>query len=130
MPLKKTERYFKTVLTRMLDERYDSHAQQERIHESHERRPDLIDWALQERDRELNLRIRERDFSLVEDIIKALTRIEQGAYGICESCEDDIGLERLTASPVETLCIACKKKEEAESRSRSHVPAPQAVEMD
>lgn len=119
MALKKTEQYFKTVLTRMLDERYESNAEQCRTRESSERRPDLIDWAVQDRDRELNLRIRERDFGLVGEIIRALTRIEQGTYGICAVCEDEIGLERLKASPVATLCVECKKKEEESSRTQA-----------
>lgn len=119
MALKKTEQYFKTVLTQMLDERYESNAEQCRTRESSERRPDLIDWAIQDRDRELNLRIHERDFGLVGEIIRALTRIEQGTYGICASCEDEIGLERLKASPIATLCLECKKKEEASSRTQA-----------
>lgn len=118
MEQKKTEQHFKAVLTRMLDERYEPKAEQVRISASSERHPDMIDWATQERDRDLNLRILERDSSRVVDIIRALTRIEQGTYGICELCEEEIGLERLEASPVATLCIACKKREESRPRSR------------
>jgi DnaK suppressor protein len=126
--LKNTKKYFKTVLTRMLDERWESKAEHCRTRESSERRPDMIDWAVQDRDREMNLRIRERDFGLVGEIIRALSRIEQGTYGICASCEDEIGLERLKASPVATLCIECKKKEEA--RSRTHADFRKVSEME
>ena len=46
MASKKTEQYFRTVLTQMLDERYESNSEQRRTRESSERRPDLIDWAV------------------------------------------------------------------------------------
>lgn len=90
------------------------------MHESHEKRPDLIDWAVQERDREMHLRIRERDSGFVEEIFKALTRIETGTYGTCLLCEDEIGIERLMASPVTTLCIECQTRREALSKAKAH----------
>jgi DnaK suppressor protein len=48
-------------------------------------------------------------------IMEALTRIEDGTYGKCESCSSQIGLERLKALPYTRLCIECKEKEEKES---------------
>ncbi len=62
---------------------------------------------------------RERDLSLsenVKDILQrvneALTRIEEGTYGICEICGEKIPEERLEALPYANLCILCKQKEE------------------
>ena len=97
---------------------------------AHEKRPDVMDRAVQERDREMNLRIRERDCSLLEEIVKALTRIERGTYGICLSCEDEIGIERLKASPVTRLCIACQRKTEARTKSRLGIHMGQPRETD
>jgi DnaK suppressor protein len=41
-----------------------------------------------------------------------LERIENGTFGQCESCEEDISIERLKARPVTTQCITCKTREE------------------
>jgi DnaK suppressor protein len=78
----------------------------------------------------MNLRILERDCSLLEEITKALVRIERGTYGICLSCEDEIGIKRLKASPVTRLCIACQRKTEARSKSRLRTQMRQPRETD
>ena len=44
---------------------------------------------------------------------EAFERIEQGSYGNCEECGGEIGIERLKARPVTTLCIGCKSAQEA-----------------
>ena len=75
--------------------------------------PDPTDRASLESDRNFMLRIRDRERKLLSKITSALDRIESGDYGICEMCGDDIGEKRLKARPVTTLCIACKKKQEA-----------------
>ena len=43
---------------------------------------------------------------------RALLRIEDGTYGVCESCGNPIGKARLQAFPRATLCVSCKQKEE------------------
>jgi len=63
-------------------------------------------------------RIRDRERKLLSKIRSALERIDSGEFGICEACGDDIGEERLKARPVTTLCISCKKKQEAVERAR------------
>jgi len=78
--------------------------------------PDPTDRATLESDRNFTLRIRDRERKLIGKIKDALERIENGTYGICESCEEDISDERLKARPVTTLCIACKKKQEDEEK--------------
>jgi DnaK suppressor protein len=47
-----------------------------------------------------------------------LERLEEGTFGICESCGEDISEERLKARPVTTLCIDCKKKQENDEKLR------------
>jgi len=80
--------------------------------------PDPTDRATLESDRNFMLRIRGRERKLILKIEEALERIESGGFGICESCGDEIGEERLKARPVTTLCIECKKKEEALEKAR------------
>ncbi len=80
--------------------------------------PDPTDRATLESDRNFTLRIRDRERKLISKIREALQRIEDGTFGVCESCGDDIGDERLTARPMTTLCIDCKRREEASERAR------------
>ena len=75
--------------------------------------PDPTDRASHESNRNFMLRIRDREHKLIKKIKKALLRIENGNFGICESCEEDISIERLHARPVASRCIECKTKEEA-----------------
>jgi DnaK suppressor protein len=62
------------------------------------------------------LRIRDRESRLVNKIRNALDCIEDGSYGICELCGEDISFKRLEARPVTTKCIQCKTKEERSER--------------
>jgi DnaK suppressor protein len=80
--------------------------------------PDPTDRAALETDRNFLLRIRDRERKLIEKIKEALERIDQGSFGICELCGKEISEERLMARPVTTLCIDCKKKQEARERAR------------
>ncbi len=63
-----------------------------------------------ERDHELTVLNNERD--MVAQIDRALARIDDGSYGICESCGNPIGKMRLMAFPRATLCLSCKQREE------------------
>ena len=74
---------------------------------------DATDRAVFEADRNFMLRIRDRESKLINKINEALERIDDGTYGICESCGDKISIERLKARPVTTLCIECKTRQEA-----------------
>jgi RNA polymerase-binding transcription factor len=77
---------------------------------------DPTDRATLESDRALLLRMRDRERKLLTKINEAFSRIESGVYGRCEECDDEIGIERLKARPVTTLCIACKSAQEARER--------------
>lgn len=70
-----------------------------------------------ETDRNFMLRIRDRELKLIKKIKKALDRIDNGTFGVCESCGDPIGEKRLNARPVTTQCIDCKEAEEATERA-------------
>ncbi|GAB6073089.1 RNA polymerase-binding protein DksA [Venenivibrio stagnispumantis] len=75
---------------------------------------DEIDRADLEADRLLTLRNLDRDRKLLKKIEYTLTKIENGTYGICESCGAEIPYKRLKARPVASLCINCKEKQEEE----------------
>jgi len=80
--------------------------------------PDPTDQASVETDRNFDLRIHDRERKLIKKIDQALNRIKQGDFGICENCGANIGVNRLQARPVTTLCIDCKKAQEHEERTR------------
>lgn len=86
--------------------------------DSKENFPDPTDRATLESDRNFMLRIRGRERKLILKIEEALERIEDGSFGICEKCGEDISEQRLKARPVTTHCIECKKKEEALEKAR------------
>jgi RNA polymerase-binding protein DksA len=63
-------------------------------------------------DREIDYTLEENEERLIAEIDAALERIEAGTFGICQTCGNPIGLERLEAVPYTTQCIECKRKEE------------------
>ncbi len=79
--------------------------------------PDPNDRATLESGRNFELRIRHRERRLIDKIDEALLRIEDGSFGICEECGNRIGIKRLEARPVTTLCIDCKTVEENEEKA-------------
>ncbi len=74
--------------------------------------PDEIDTASSEINLAFMGRLRERERGLLNKINQALEKIEDGVYGECESCGEDIGRKRLEARPVAELCIDCKAEQE------------------
>jgi DnaK suppressor protein len=78
--------------------------------------PDPTDRATQESDRNFELRIRDRERKLINKIKEALARLDDGEFGICELCGEDISEGRLKARPVTTLCIDCKIEEERKEK--------------
>ncbi len=63
-----------------------------------------------ERDHEMSLANNARD--MLAQTERALARIEDGSYGVCESCGQPIGKMRVMAFPRATLCLSCKQREE------------------
>ena len=111
---KKDIEYFKELLSNQLE---DLLAQADNtvsgMTAPKENFPDPTDRATLESDRNFMLRIRDREHKLIKKIKKALARIENGTFGECEACGEDITVKRLKARPVTTQCIECKTKEEA-----------------
>ena len=56
--------------------------------------------------------IRDRERRLIRKIQAAIQRLDEGTYGICEDCGEDISIPRLKARPVTKLCINCKARQE------------------
>jgi len=79
--------------------------------------PDPTDRASLESDRNFLLRIKDRERKLIMKVKEALDRIDNGTFGICESCGRPISEKRLMVRPVTTQCIDCKTEEEKKERS-------------
>ncbi|HKK32789.1 MAG TPA: RNA polymerase-binding protein DksA [Desulfomicrobiaceae bacterium] len=111
--------YFREYLEKMLDDiQQTGDATIEDMSEATEYFSDPADRASAESDRSFTLRLRDRDRKLVKKIKEAMERIEDGSFGECEACGEEIGVPRLKARPVTTLCIKCKSKQEEEEHLR------------
>lgn len=78
--------------------------------------PDPNDRATQESEFGLELRTRDRERKLLRKIDSALARIDEGSYGYCEETGEEIGLKRLEARPVATLCLEAQERRELAER--------------
>ena len=119
MDLERTE-YFKTLLNRKLEELLSGagKAVSGMSEANDENFPDPTDRASHETDTNFLLRVKDRERKLITKINEALKRIDDGVYGICELCGEDISVKRLEARPVTTCCIECKKEEEEQEKAR------------
>jgi DnaK suppressor protein len=82
---------------------------------------DFIDIATDSLEHELNYIFEEREREKLQNIDQALKRIQEGTYGECEECGDDIELERLLALPFTRLCLDCKSKQERQRKLKIYV---------
>ncbi len=73
---------------------------------------DEIDQATTDVEQSMRMRLCNRETLYLKKVEEALRRIEDGTFGACESCEEDIGLKRLEARPTATLCVSCKEEQE------------------
>ena len=78
--------------------------------------PDPNDRATQESEFGLELRTRDRERKLLRKIESALARIDEGSYGYCDETGEEIGLKRLEARPVATLCLEAQERRELAER--------------
>ena len=79
-------------------------------------RPDIADRAQVESDASIKLRTRDRERKLINKIDSALRRIDLGTYGYCEETGDPIGLKRLIARPIASLCLDAQERHEKMER--------------
>jgi DnaK suppressor protein len=80
-----------------------------------EKCPDALDEVQYATERELAIRSLDRDSNLLRNVRAALDRIEEGSFGVCLHCEEDISPKRLAAVPSTAYCIVCQ-----EIADRSH----------
>lgn len=76
------------------------------------RKPDDVEASATQADMVLDFQARQRQRHLIEQIDYALSRIEDGEYGYCEMTGEEIGLKRLMARPVATLCVEVQERHE------------------
>jgi DnaK suppressor protein len=74
--------------------------------------PDPNDRATQESEFSLELRTRDRERKLIRKIEEAIKRIDDGSYGYCNETGEEIGIKRLEARPVATLCVEAQERRE------------------
>tara|TARA_B100000242_G_scaffold257433_1_gene201297 strand:+ start:1723 stop:2172 length:450 start_codon:yes stop_codon:yes gene_type:complete len=77
---------------------------------------DIVDQASSYTEKNVELRAINRQIKLISKIDSALKRIQDGTYGFCEETGEPIGIKRLIARPVATLCIAAQEKHEKEEK--------------
>tara|TARA_B100002052_G_scaffold253667_1_gene242813 strand:- start:142 stop:558 length:417 start_codon:yes stop_codon:yes gene_type:complete len=73
---------------------------------------DIVDQASSYTEKNVEMRAINRQIKLISKIDGALKKIQEGTYGFCEETGEPIGLKRLMARPVATLCIAAQEKHE------------------
>lgn len=113
--MKKTElKRFKTILEEKRDALMKSAREslQDDMTLDKNDMPDEMDLASSEYIQSFTFRLRGRERFFLEKITKALKRIEEGEFGMCEECEEPISPKRLEARPETTLCIRCKEDQE------------------
>jgi DnaK suppressor protein len=78
--------------------------------------PDEMDLASSEGMQSFQFRLRGREKTFLEKIDRALKKIAEGEFGVCEDCEEPISVKRLEARPETTLCIRCKEDQERQEK--------------
>lgn len=111
---KATLKKFKTLLTEKRDEIIKKAKQtlEEDMALDANDLPDEMDLASSEYLQSFTFRLRGREKSFLDKIEKALRKIEDGSFGTCEECGEEISVKRLEARPETTLCIRCKEDQE------------------
>ena len=77
---------------------------------------DIVDQASSYTEKNVEMRAINRQIKLISKIETALKKIQDGTYGFCEDTGEPIGLKRLMARPVATLCIAAQEKHEKDEK--------------
>lgn len=93
----------------------------EDLHVSSDDLPDEADLATNVINQQITFNMRQRELNKLRQIEFALQRIEDGSYGECEDCGDDIGFKRLKNQPFTSLCIThAEEYEREQSRFKKH----------
>ena len=77
---------------------------------------DVVDQASSYTEKNVEMKTINRQIKLISKIDSAIKKIKDGTYGFCEETGEPIGLKRLIARPIATLCIAAQEKHEKEEK--------------
>ena len=77
---------------------------------------DIVDQASSYTEKNVEMKAINRQIKIISKINQAIKKIENGTYGFCEETGEPIGIKRLIARPVATLCIAAQEKHEKEEK--------------
>ena len=77
---------------------------------------DIVDQASSYTEKNVEMKAINRQIKLISKIDQAIKKIENGTYGFCEETGEPIGIKRLIARPVATLCITAQEKHEKEEK--------------
>ena len=114
--------YFKEKLLKWREELIrDGQSAMEQLREVNLNEPDNIDKASAEFETSAMLRAKGRSQNLISKIEYALKRIEDKTYGYCEETGEPIGLARLEARPVATLCLEAQERHERHERTHVEI---------
>ena len=110
----KHKKFFKKKLTEWKNEIMESNAKGLYLNDVDREisSADIIDQASSQTEKTVEMRTLNRQMKLLSKINKAIKRIDDNTYGYCEETGEPIGLKRLIARPVATLCIAAQEKHE------------------
>jgi len=112
---KKNRTYFKGLLSTLLEELLsgsDCNLSGLKVYD--DQLPDPLDQAVQSTERNFSHHLCSRNNMVIREIEQALQDIEDGEYGICDRCNEDIPIERLKARPMARYCISCMAQLENE----------------
>ena len=77
---------------------------------------DVVDQASSYTEKNVEMKTINRQIKLISKIDLAIKKIKDGTYGYCEETGEPIGIKRLIARPIATLCIAAQEKHEKEEK--------------
>jgi DnaK suppressor protein len=81
-----------------------------------EKSPDAIDEVTRAAERELAIRNLDRESKLLRNVRAALRRLQDGTFGVCARCDEDISPKRLAAVPWTEFCIRCQEAADCDQR--------------
>src|SRR6185369_10450901 len=106
---------YRTILEKKRDELLAAAPARTEKTEPGSKSGDWIDQSSQESDLHVHLALKQTDSKLLRAIEEAIHRIEQGTYGICMDCDNQIPSVRLDAVPWTRVCVDCKEKQQSKN---------------
>ncbi|MBN2515436.1 MAG: TraR/DksA family transcriptional regulator [Deltaproteobacteria bacterium] len=113
--------FFKSIVTEKISEFNGYSKSTQYLSEPADHPVELVDQAAVETDRRLFVELRKRQDNRLRELKDALERIENGTYGTCMECKEDIPVQRLMARPTTILCVGCQEAREKSHNLRSTV---------